>query len=124
MSSVTRFVGLDYHQDSVQVCVMDQEGQVIANRSVENRWQAIVDVIDETVDAPEGPVIVKTSIESCSGAAHLAEELIEQAGWAVTLAHPGMVNRMKQNPDKSDKADAFILADLTLLLGTSRTPNF
>lgn len=115
MMSVTRFVGLDYHQDSVQVCVMDQEGRVLANRSVDNLWGAIVAVLDELEDDTTEQVIVKASIESCSGAAHLAEELIERAGWMVTLGHPGIVTRMKQNPDKSDKADAFVLADLMRL---------
>lgn len=115
MISVTRFVGLDYHQDSVQVCVMDQDGQALANRSVENRWQAIVAVLEETVADGEELRTVRASLESCSGAAHLAEELIERAGWGVTLAHPGIVNRMRQNPDKSDKTDAFILADLMRL---------
>lgn len=115
MCSVTRFVGLDYHQDSVQVCVMDAQGNVLVNRSVENRWQVIAGVLGETIDDESGPVHVRAAIESCSGAAHLAEELIEQTGWAVTLGHPGMVNRMKQNPDKSDKADAWILADLIRL---------
>ena len=33
----------------------------------------------------------------------------------MTLAHPGLVNRMKQNPEKSDHADAIILADLMRL---------
>ena len=115
MMSVTRFVGLDYHQDSVQVCVLDQEGRVLTNRSVDNHWRSIAAVLEELMDETSGPVTVKASLESCSGAAHLAEELIEQTGWAVTLAHPGIVNRMKQNPDKSDKADAFVLADLVRL---------
>lgn len=115
MKKVTRFVGLDYHQDSVQVCVMDEQGRVLANRSVANRWPAIVAVVDATTEDVAEIVLVKAAIESCSGAAHLAEELIEQAGWSVTLGHPGMVNRMKQNPDKSDKADAWVLADLIRL---------
>jgi len=75
----------------------------------------IAGVLGETIEDESGPVNVRAAIESCSGAAHLAEELIEQTGWAVTLGHPGMVNRMKQNPDKSDKADAWILADLIRL---------
>lgn len=115
MSSVTRFVGLDYHQESVQVCVMDEAGAVVANRSVENCWVDLADVVDETVDVEDRQVVIKASIEACSGAAHLAEELMEQAGWIVTLAHPGLANRMKQNPDKSDKTDAFVLADLMRL---------
>jgi len=48
---------------------------------------------------------------SC-GAADFAEELILQTGWLVNLAHPGYVNRMRQNPDKSDWSDARLLADL------------
>ena len=116
MVTITRFVGLDYHQDSVQVCVMDSEGNLLANRSVPNNWTAIRAVVQNTVPSDaSGPPIVRASIECCSGAAHLAEELIERAEWTVTLAHPGLVNRMKQNPEKSDHADAFILADLMRL---------
>ena len=41
MTKVTIFVGLDYHQDSVQVCVMDRSGTVLANRNCDNDWRAI-----------------------------------------------------------------------------------
>lgn len=115
MVSVTRFVGLDYHQESVQVCVLDENGRVLANRSVENRWQSIVGVFDEASDDVQETVVVRASLEACSGAANLSEELMDRAGWVITLAHPGIVNRMRQNPDKSDKTDAFILADLMRL---------
>ena len=93
MVKITRFVGLDYHQESVQVCVMDSEGRVLANRSVANNWTAIRAVMQETLPADMSEVIVRAAIECCSGAAHLAEELIERAEWLVTLAHPGLVNR-------------------------------
>jgi transposase len=55
--------------------------------------------------------VVRTGIEACTGAANLAEELV-QHGWSVDLAHPGYVARMKQNPDKTDYGDARMLADL------------
>jgi len=51
-------------------------------------------------------------MESCAGAANLTEELVQQVGWSVDLAHPGYVGRMKQNPDKTDFSDARLLADL------------
>lgn len=35
--------------------------------------------------------------------------------WMVMLAHPGIVARMKQNPEKSDQAGAFTLGDLMQL---------
>jgi transposase len=106
MSIVTVFVGLDYHQDSVQVCVMDQVGALLANRSCPNSWQMIRDVVGRSGRT------VQAAIEACSGAAELADELVGRAGWSVDLAHPGYVARMKQSPDKSDFADARVLADL------------
>jgi len=42
MSKLTCFVGLDYHQDVVQVCVLDQHGKQRLNRGCRNDWQSIV----------------------------------------------------------------------------------
>lgn len=106
MTMVIVFVGLDYHQDSVQVCVMDRRGVVLANRRCANSWPAICAVVHRYGRH------VRAAIEACSGAAELAEELINRAGWSVDLAHPGYVARMKQSPDKTDFADARVLADL------------
>lgn len=101
------FVGLDYAKSGVQVCVLDRMGAVRTNRLIANDWRAIA-----TLAQSHGPVR-RAAIESCCGAADLAEELVTHAGWSVDLAHPGFVKRMKQNPDKSDYADARMLADLT-----------
>jgi len=106
MSTVPVYVGLDYHQAAVQVCVLDGRGRVLANRSCGNDSR----MIDEVV-RPHGES-VQAAIEACCGAADLAEELIQGFGWSVDLAHPGFVNRMKQNPDKTDFGDAHLLADL------------
>ena len=106
MSKVTVYVGLDYHKDSIQVCVMDQSGQVLANRSCPNDVQALVLLVAFFGDQVRG------AIEACTGAAELADELVARQGWDLDLAHPGYVNRMKQSPDKSDFSDARMLADL------------
>jgi transposase len=106
MSDRSVFVGLDYHKDSVQVCVMDGSGALRANRRCPNDWQAIVDAV-----RPHG-VAKRVAIESCAGAADLADELVDRAGWSVDLAHPGYVQRMKASPDKTDFTDARMLADL------------
>jgi transposase len=111
MSSVTLrvvFVGLDYHAASVQVCVLSPEGRVLVNRSCPNDWRAIVAVVRQCGGEN---VLVQAAIESCCGAADLADELIAH-GWMVNLAHPGYVARMKQSPDKTDYGDARMLADL------------
>jgi transposase len=99
-------VGLDYHQDSVQVCVVDKAGGVLVNRSCRNEAKAIV------ATAGRYGVVASAAIESCTGAADLADELVGDFGWSVDLAHPGFVARMKQNPDKTDFNDARLLADL------------
>ena len=88
----TVFVGLDYHSESIQVCVIAPEGKVLANRSCRNDWRTVVGV----VQAVCGPATqVQAAIESCCGAADLAEELIAKAQWSVDLAHPGYVARIK-----------------------------
>jgi transposase len=107
MHKVPVFVGLDYHQRSIQVCVMDRAGKVLANRSCSNQWLEVVRIAERHGD------VRRVAIESCTGAANLAELLLQEAGWSVDLAHPGYVRRMKQNPDKSDYTDARMLADLT-----------
>jgi transposase len=106
MSKVTVFVGLDYHKDSVQVCIMDQAGQVLANRKCPNDAAELALTVAFFGDHVRG------AIEACTGSADLADELVERHGWDLDLAHPGYVARMKQSPDKSDYSDARMLADL------------
>jgi len=104
MERIALYVGLDYHQDSVQVCVLDRKGRVLANRRCPNDWRAIARAVPGQH--------VEAAIEACGGAADLAEELLHRAGWRVSLAHPGYVARMKGSPDKTDFSDARLLADL------------
>ena len=106
MSRIPVFVGLDYHQDSVQVCVEGRDGTVLSNRRCRNDIAEIVDAAERFGE------VVSAAIESCNGAASLADELVTRAQWSVHLAHPGFVSRMKQNPDKTDFSDAHLLADL------------
>jgi transposase len=107
MSSIPVFVGLDYHQDSVQVCVVDETGKTLSNRAVAND----LDAIERAVRRHGAPR--RLAIEACCGAADLAERLAVERGLSVLLAHPGYVNRLKRSPDKTDLGDAQLLADLT-----------
>lgn len=107
MNSVPTFVGLDYSESSVQVCVLDESGRLLANRGCANDWEQITQFVGRF-----GPV-KRAAIESCTGAADLTDELVNRAGWPVDLAHPGYVARMRQSPDKSDYSDGRLLADLT-----------
>lgn len=105
MSSVPVYVGLDYHDAFIQVCVMDSSGGVLVNRRCANSVPVLVDFVQRYSDCILG------AIECCCGAAALADELIA-AGWQVWLAHAGYMHKLKQSPDKTDWSDAKVLADL------------
>jgi transposase len=107
MFNLPLYVGIDYHQKTIQVCVMDQQRKILANQAVENNPEAVFRVV-----APFGSN-VHAAIEASTGVADFAEQLITHYKWNVELAHPGYVARMKQTPDKSDWTDAKLLADLT-----------
>jgi transposase len=107
MSSIPVFVGLDYHQDSVQVCVVDESGRTLSNRAVAND----VNEIERAARRHGRPR--RLAIEACCGAADLAERLAVERNLPIQLAHPGYVNRLKRSPDKTDLGDAQLLADLT-----------
>jgi len=107
MSNVAIFVGLDYHQDSIQVCVLDPEGRVLLNRSARNDCQEVGRIVH-----PLG-VVQRVGIEACCGAADFGEELVQQWGWNVSLGHPAYIAKIKSSPDKSDYSDGRLLADLT-----------
>jgi transposase len=106
MTSVAAFLGLDYHDEVIEVNVMDQQGAILASRRCPNSVAAVAATV------PTGCRIAGAAIEACCGAADFAEELRKATGWSVDLAHPGFVARMKQNPDKHDFGDARMLADL------------
>ncbi len=106
MSIVTVYVGLDYHDEVVQVCIMNAEGRCLFNNGMPNDSLLIAAKVRQ-YGQPEA-----LAVEACCGAADLAEELHRTVGWSVSLAHPGFVARMKQNPDKTDFGDAQLLADL------------
>jgi transposase len=107
MINLPLFVGLDYHQDSIQVCVLNQRGDVLLNRSASNDCDHLAALVN-----PLGQV-QRVGIEACCGAADLGEQLVERLGWNVSLGHPAYIARMKNSPDKTDFSDGRLLADLT-----------
>lgn len=101
------YVGLDYHDETIRVCVMNASGEVLVNRNVANSVRAVV----ELVKFHHG-LVKEAAIEACCGAADFATQLIETTQWTVRLAHPSAVNRLKSGPNKTDEGDAWHLANL------------
>jgi transposase len=109
MDSVSIYVGIDYHSDSARVCVLDQEGQQLFNRSVASSVGAVIEAVQSV--APK--IVVRgIALEACTGSAEFASQLAAASGWQVRLAHAGAVHRLKQGPDKTDHGDAWHLANL------------
>ena len=107
MSIVPVYVGLDYHDESIRVCALDEDGGLVVNRDVRNDPGAVRDLVRN-----HGGLVRGVAIEACCGAADFASRLEAHTQWSVKLAHPAAVRRLKQGPDKTDHGDAWLLADL------------
>ena len=109
MDILAVYVGLDYHSDSIQVCVMAENGEVLLNRSVASEVGCVV----EAVRSASPAILVRgVAIEACTGSAEFAARLREATEWNVRLAHASAVHQLKKGPDKSDHTDAWHLANL------------
>lgn len=109
MAIVSVFVGLDYHSDSVRVCVMTADGEELFNRSVLSQVGSVTDAVESTCP---GAVVAGVALEACTGSAEFASRLGIATGWPVRLSHAAAVHRLKQGPDKTDHGDAWHLANL------------
>ena len=88
VSATRLFVGLDYHQDFVQVCVLDETGRTLRNSKVENDWRKIAAAV------PVG-ASVQVALEACCGAADLADELAQRVGTACRLERQPGASRLR-----------------------------
>jgi len=89
MNNVSLFGGVDYHQDQVQVCLLDASGRQVVNRSVANDVDAIARLLQQAGE------VKGIAIEACCGAAAFGEQLAALGPWRVELSHPGYVARLK-----------------------------
>src|SRR5881394_2899636 len=99
------YVGIDVHRKRSQVAVIDQAGQVLANRNVPNGVQPILKVIG---GLPPG---TPAAFEACYGTSWLVQ-LLEDYGFDPHLVHPSRCKAIASARLKNDKVDAAILAQL------------
>src|SRR6266581_5214381 len=99
------YVGIDVHRKRSQVAVIDQDGQVLANRNVNNGVTPILSVIG---GLPPG---TKAAFEAAFGWGWLAG-LLEDYGFEPHLVHPLQCKAIASARLKNDKVDAAILAQL------------
>src|SRR5204863_1313947 len=99
------YVGIDVHRKRSQVAVVDQGGEVLANRNVPNGVQPVLGVIGGL------PAGTPAAFEAAFGWGWLVE-LLEDYGFGPHLVHPLRCKAIASARLKNDKVDAAILAQL------------
>jgi len=99
------YVGIDVHRKRSQVAVVDEGGEVLANRNVPNGVESVLGVIG---GLPPGTPV---AFEAAFGWGWLVE-LLEDYGFAPHLVHPLQCKAIASARLKNDKVDAAILAQL------------
>lgn len=99
-------VGIDYHSKTLEVCVLSGDGKLRRRRRCGNSVSEVAEFVSSLGD------VKSVALEACGGAAEFADALREATGWETKLCHPGYVQRMRHNPDKTDKSDGELVADL------------
>jgi len=99
------YVGIDVHRKRSQVAVINEGGEVLANRNVPNGTQPVLGVIG---GLPPGTPV---AFEAAFGWGWLVE-LLEDYGFAPHLVHPLQCKAIASARLKNDKAGAAILAQL------------
>jgi transposase len=99
------YVGIDVHRKRSQVAVIDQSGEVLANRNVPNGVEPILKVIG---GLPPG---TPAAFEAAFGTGWLVE-LLKDYGFDPHLVHPLRCKAIASARLKNDKVDAAILGQL------------
>src|SRR5689334_3996056 len=99
------YVGIAVHRKRSQVAVIDQDGEVLANRNVPNGVKPILGVIGGL------PAGTPAAFEAAFGWGWLAA-LLEDYGFEAHLVHPLRCKAIASARLKNDKVDAATLAQL------------
>lgn len=104
MSNIVKYVGLDVHQATISVAVLNAEGKLLTQSVVETRSSAILDLL-----------------HGLRGTLHVTFEEGTHSAWLYDLLHGRVAELLVCNPrknallksgNKSDQIDAHKLADL------------
>ena len=113
MSRVYRlFVGIDWANESHQVCVLDTQGKKVVEFSIEHSAEGMDKLASRLLEWCAEPQSVAVAIELSRGA--LVEGLLER-GFAVYGVNPKQLDRFRDRYSpagaKDDRRDAHVLAD-------------
>ena len=97
-------IGLDVHKRSVYATVMENNGDIIIQRNMENN----IEMVNEFLSDYRDHDIV---IESSTSGKYLCKELLK-LNYKLHLINPSKVPEIYNNYKKTDKEDSFQLADV------------
>ncbi|WP_157438794.1 IS110 family transposase, partial [Acidiplasma aeolicum] len=97
-------IGLDVHKRSVYATVMENDGNIIIQRNMENNMEQVNKFLSVYKDHD----IV---IESSTSGKYLCKELLK-LNYTIHLINPAKVPEISNNYKKTDREDSFQLADV------------
>ena len=102
------FVGLDVHQRSSAVCILDKNGKRVKRMQIRGPWSKVIEVLREI----RHPFAI--CYEASCGYGYLYDQLRRFAR-RVVVAHPGQLRLIFRSKRKNDRVDAETLAKLLFL---------
>lgn len=101
-------VGLDVHQRSSAMCILDENGKIVKQVQVKGPWPEVMGVLKGLVH----PFAV--CYEASCGYGYLHDQL-RPIAQRVVVAHPGQLRLIFRSKKKNDRVDAKKLATLLFL---------
>jgi len=101
-------VGLDFHQRSSRICILDENGKTVKEMPVRGAWPEVIAALKEL---KHGFAIC---YEASCGYGHLYDQL-KRIAQHVMVAHPGQLRLIFRSKKKNDRVDARKLAMLLLM---------
>ena len=102
------YVGLDVHQRTSTLCILDQNGRQVKTATVKGPWPKLLAEVRK-IKRPFG-----ICFEATCGYGYLHDELRRMAR-RVVVAHPGRLRLIFRSKRKNDRVDAEKLAKLLFL---------
>jgi Transposase/Transposase IS116/IS110/IS902 family len=107
------YVGVDWATEQHQACILDAQGQVLAQRKIEHSGRGIIEFLAWMEELAQGQVQgIAAAIELPRGP--LVEAFLEHQ-WAVFAINPKQLDRFRDRHTvagaKDDSRDALVLAD-------------
>jgi transposase len=103
--------GLDLSRRRLDFCLLDDEGERVEVGAVAPDGDGLEGFV-RRVDRRFGPVEVRAAIESMTGA-RFVHDTLERCGWDVEVADAIKVKGLAPLACKTDKIDAWVLAELS-----------